>query len=95
MSRKHSAQVVAFRVSDDIGWVVETSGIRLLKKSFGEILFLRYPEAAVWDLIQRYETVEEIFALLEKILDRDREGVGRVLFSCIRRWTAEGILKKA
>jgi hypothetical protein len=75
-----------------IGWIVEEGSVRVFDIEQGELLRLRYPEAAIWDLISRYSREEEIVPKLAAISDLDAAQARALLRSCLRRWLQIGVL---
>jgi hypothetical protein len=77
-----------------IGWVVEEGSVRVFHLEQGALLVLRYPEAAIWDLISRYSREEEIVPKLAAICELNMAEARTLLRSCLRRWLQIGILLK-
>ncbi|MEQ8170425.1 MAG: hypothetical protein ABRQ38_16180 [Candidatus Eremiobacterota bacterium] len=56
-----------------ISWTVEYRGIRLINRETGNILFLPWPEAALWDMIEGNIESERITDVISAITCMDKE----------------------
>ncbi len=69
-STRHASRVTGHR---PISWTVEYRGIRLINRETGNLLFLPYPEAALWDMIEGNIPAERITIIISAITHRDKE----------------------
>lgn len=77
---------------DEVSWIVESRGIRLVHAGSGQERFLPYPEAALWDLASRYGEMEKIIHLLAVIMgSQDKESRIWILH-CMDEWESSGWL---
>jgi len=69
-------------------WVVESRGVRILSRD--GTVFLQYPEAAVWDLMARGQTLPVVIEKVMLIAGLDRERAQALVDECARKWTVYG-----
>jgi hypothetical protein len=91
---KPKGKTFALDFAPHIGWIVEEGSVRVFHVQQGELLKLRYPEAAVWDLISRYLQEGDIVPKLAAISELNAAGARALLRSCLRRWLQAGVLVK-
>ncbi len=77
-----------------IRWIVEEKGVRIFHARKGELFFLEYPAAAVWDLLLRDPGRRSIVPKLAAILGRPEPQARSILRSCLRRFADAGILRR-
>lgn len=84
-----------YRLARGIRWVVETRGITLyregVEENTGTLASLPYPQAALWDLLQRYRFAEMV-ELLGYVMNTDPVSARTWALEIIAAWTAAGYL---
>jgi hypothetical protein len=86
--------LATYRCNEGVRWAVTTGGILLLNIPGGEKVFLKYPRAAVWDLVSRGYTYKQTKYMLRTIASFDDDQAAELLFSCLDGWVKEGFLIK-
>jgi hypothetical protein len=71
---------------------VETCGITLIHRGTGTTRSLRYPEAALWDLLSRGYSYERTLSLLCAIASLAPEAAERLLLDSLAAWVEVGFL---
>ena len=71
-------------------WTVEREGVQVY--SAAGSLFLRYPQAAVWDLLARGQPIDEVIRKLCFIVALDQAAAARLVTDACLRWRGEGLL---
>jgi hypothetical protein len=82
----------AIRCALHITWAVDLRGVILINGSNGDVLHLGYPAAAIWDLMQRYHSFDEIVNLLSAITLKDAGTTECLLSKTLHEWIEQGIL---
>jgi len=93
--RKPNRKGTAVDFAPHIGWIVEEESVRVFQAKKGELLKLKYPEAAVWDLISRYSQEADIIPKLAAICELNAASARTLLRSCLRSWLQAKVLLKA
>lgn len=86
--------LATYHCNEGVKWAVTTGGIFLLHITAGEKVFLKYPQAAVWDLVSRGYSYEQTMSMLRTIASLDDEQAAELLVSCLEGWIKEGFLIK-
>jgi hypothetical protein len=73
-------------------WAVERKGIFLLDKQSGSFLHLDYPQAAVWDLINRSYSFHQTIRMLCAIACMHTAQARQLMMECLDAWTQAGFL---
>ena len=97
MARSHRNNDVSSKTylcSPDIKWAVETFGIILVDQNTSTVCSLGYPEAAVWDLINRGFSYEKTVNMLRFIADIEIGEAENLLLGNINKWVEAGFLIK-
>jgi hypothetical protein len=81
------------RISESIGWVVESEGVRLLDSADPQLLSIPYPEAAVWDLLSRRYTKSSMVSLMAVIGQMSEVEAEELIDRCVLDWRQRGYLK--
>lgn len=84
--------VSKYRIAPHVLWSVEDLGITLIDTVKGEVYSLRYPHAAVWDLISRGYPFKQILSMLCAIVDLEMDKAEQILIESLRAWTSSGFL---
>jgi len=81
------------RSAPDTSWIVQADGVVLVNSRRRTAVVVRYPEAAVWDLLTRHP-VAEVTRKVACIASLEREEAERVVRSAIDQWVAQGFLRE-
>jgi hypothetical protein len=84
--------LTTYRCNEGVRWAVTTGGILLLHIPDGEKVFLKYPQAVVWDLVSRGYSYEQTKSMLRTITSLDEKQAAELLVSCLEGWVKEGFL---
>jgi len=69
-----------------ISWTVEYRGIRLINRETGDLLFLPWPEAALWDMLSGNIDSERIISIISAITHRDKEETALWIKKTLSLW---------
>ena len=89
---KRNRGSIRVRCESHIRWSVESKGVVLINPDKNEALQLGYPEAALWDLIQRSYSFEKTVKLLSAITLEDEKSTVVFLMKTLQQWVEKGIL---
>ena len=89
---KSNRGAIRVRCEPRIKWSVESKGVVLINPAKNEVLQLVYPEAAVWDLIQRSYSLEKTLKLLSAITLEEEKKVMDFFMRTLQEWIEKGIL---
>ena len=89
---KRNRGSIRIRCEPHIKWSVESKGVVLIHPERNEVLKLKYPEAAVWDLIQRSYSFEKTVKLLSAITLEDEKTTMVFLMKTLQEWVEKGML---
>lgn len=84
----------SWRIEAHVRWAVQAEGLLLIDTGRKKTTLLGYPEAGVWDLINRYHAPETIIRLLAHIADLSPQEAGRFFNECVSRWASDGLLSR-
>lgn len=93
-SESQNPSTVTFKCAPHVKWSVEVWGVILLNEASGLVRSLEYPQAAIWDLINRGYSFEKTKRLVSAITSSGTEAAEELLLESLERWTAEGFLTK-
>ena len=79
-----------YKPAPGVRWTVEREGVQVCFA--GGAVFLRYPQAAVWDLLARGQTVDEAIRKLRFIAALDPQAATQLVTDECRRWCSQGLL---
>lgn len=79
------------KVAPGVEWTVEKGGL-LLRVPGGQFEQIGYPEAAVWDLLNRNYSVEQAIELAAHIAGLNRDASRDLVAASVEKWTAKGLL---
>jgi len=71
---------------DRISWTAEYRGIRLINRETGNLLFLPWPEAALWDMITGNIPEERITIIISAITHMDKEETALWIKKTLSLW---------
>ena len=78
-----------YAAAPGVAWTVERRGVLLLGDG-GRML--AYPEAAIWDLLVRGNTLDQVSGKLSAIAGVPAEAARRLTGEWVERWSGEGLL---
>ena len=77
----------------DIRWMVHAASVRLVRLRPPMSLLLEYPDAALWDLLTRTDSLEKIEIQLGRIMGWDAQETSNYVASTVERFLADGIVE--
>jgi hypothetical protein len=80
-----------YRVTQGTAWAVEVHG--LLVRGPAGTRRIHYPAAAVWDLISRYRSFDNVVALIGPIAGLDEAQARALVRAALDDWVAAGYLE--
>ncbi len=83
---------MAYQCAASTRWAVDIRGIALANQETGVTCFLKYPQAAIWDLIARNYPYAHIIRMLEAITLRQEAEVLAILRESLDTWVKNGFL---
>ena len=87
-------RTVTYQCAPYIRWVVELHGIVVINEKSGAVCSVQYPEAAIWDMISRKYSYEQIVPILCAITSSSSHEVEKLLVESLEQWTETGFLIK-
>lgn len=84
--------VSRYTTGPGIGWVVEENGLLVLDAVNRRELFLPYPEAALWDLLSRHQSLEVVMPVLLAIFKTNSTAYEQWALKEIALWETNGWL---
>jgi hypothetical protein len=84
--------VDSWRRASHIRWAVEADGLLLVNSATGAVHRLRYPDAAVWDLIGREPSVLSLAYKIGPIAARDPMAAEQYVRRKLKEWADAGWL---
>lgn len=85
-------QPIRYRCAPGIGWVVQTTGLTLVRQGEGVVAELGYPEAAVWDLASRGYRFDRLVFVIRHVAGLDEEAARRLVLETLQGWVRAGLL---
>ncbi|MEQ8188908.1 MAG: hypothetical protein ABRQ39_13135 [Candidatus Eremiobacterota bacterium] len=82
-STRHASPVTGHA---PISWTVEYRGIRLINRETGNLLFLPWPEAALWDMLSGNIDSERIISIISAITHRNKEETDLWIKNTLSLW---------
>lgn len=76
----------------ETAWAVETAGVTLIRHD-GAVRFLRYPEAALWDLLSREVPLDRIVRITAAVAGLEPATARTWVRETIDAWVREGWLR--
>ena len=83
---------MTYECADSTRWAVETRGIALVNQETEATCFLKYPQAAIWDLIARNYPYTSIIRMLQAITSLQEAEVQAILLKSLDTWVKAGFL---
>jgi hypothetical protein len=74
-------------------WAVDIRGIALVNQATGTTRFLKYPQAAIWDLIARNYPYAHTIRMLQAITTLQEAEVQAILRESLDTWVKNGFLR--
>lgn len=78
----------------DVVWSVESDSLNIIRRDTGTRLSLKYPEAALWDLLTRRVPIHRVIEMIAAIAGMEPEAARVWCIDTIGVWTREGWLTK-
>jgi hypothetical protein len=82
-----------YTLSPHLKWLVETNGIYIIKEDTEDGVFLKYPEAAIWDLVSQGCDLNHIIPFINHICSTDSYESNRIIMTSIEQWADLGFIK--
>jgi hypothetical protein len=76
----------------DVAWVVEKSGIRLIRKDTGTSELIIYPEAMLWELLSCNKPYERLVNIITAVAGLSKETAEHFIRKKVGDWIREGWL---
>jgi hypothetical protein len=76
----------------EVAWVVEKSGIRLIRQDTGASELIVYPEAMLWDLLSRNRPYERLVNIIATVAGLRKETAEHFIRKKVGDWIREGWL---
>ncbi len=83
-----------YTCAKEIKWAVETDGIIIIQPSLNRAIKLVYPEAALWDLLSRRLSLEQIIEMIAAISGKDRDESEKWVSGTCNTWMKTGLIQK-
>ena len=81
-----------YRVTEQIRSAVEAGGVVLIDHATGAATTLRYPEAAIWDLITRGDSPDRIATKMCAIAGLEPAAAQKLVLDTLAAWREAGFL---
>ena len=81
---------LAWVCAPDVFWTVQSAGVLVLNARTGVSAELRYPEAAVWDLLMRGRDRMRMVRILSVVAGLTTPSARREIERCIAQWQLSG-----
>ena len=83
-----------YRLSPNVRWVVERFTVTLTDGK-GRVRALRYPEAAIWDLVSRGYAYDKVVPMMAHIAARDTAAADTLVRTTLEDWASDGLIESA
>ena len=83
-----------YKLSPGVRWVVERFSVTLTDGQ-GTVRTLRYPEAAVWDLLSRGYAFEKVVSMITHIAAVDASTADSLVRATVDDWAQAGFIESA
>jgi hypothetical protein len=93
--KSHKPDGATYRCAPFTKWAVELDGILVINKESGATNFLKYPQAAIWDLLTREYSYEHIVDMVSAITSLQEDEVNTLIAACLAEWAQTGFLRTA
>ncbi len=84
----------AIRVTPNVSWAIENSGIRVFDLDTRSVTLLDYPGAAIWDCVARGRTHLHTVRLLCGLYPVDEADAGRIILRFLEGWLSAGLVTR-
>lgn len=85
---------ILYQCAPHVVWAVESKGVLLLDKNSGSVLHLDYPQAAVWDLINKSYSFDQTIRMICAIISMNTAQAKQLIVESLDVWTQAGFLTK-
>lgn len=92
LCQHESGWTVTYRCKTGVKWAVTIQGLIVIDTATEKVLPLDYPEAAVWDLINRGYAFDQTRRMIAAIGAMDDESAEQLILNCVDAWTRDGFL---
>lgn len=82
----------SYRLAPGVRWAVERSAVKLTDAK-GTVRTLRYPEAAVWDLLSRGYAFDKVVSMITHIAALDSPGANVLVRTSVEDWAQSGFIE--
>jgi hypothetical protein len=82
-----------YQISNEIMWSVEASYLIIVNRSTDEVIELKYPEAALWDLLQRPYNKKKLILQIAAIISCDESCAELFIGHSVKAWRKAGLLQ--
>ncbi len=82
-----------FQLHAEVYYTTDYSGVSILNKKTLKTIFIPYPEATVWLVLNQNYTHDKSINLIGAILDDIEEDILKYVNSCISKWKGLGLVK--
>lgn len=79
-------------IRSDVFCLVESKGTLVIDKSNSNSVFIGYPEAAVWYVINKYGINQKSTGMLSCIMGKDEYDTGIFIDQCLTTWTSAELI---
>jgi hypothetical protein len=83
-----------YRLSPNVRWVVERFTV-IVTDGSGRVRALRYPEAAIWDLVSRGYAYDKVVPMMAHIAARDAAEADTLVRTTLENWAGDGLIEGA
>lgn len=92
MGRPGAEKLATYRCAPHVSWTVERNGLLLLTACNAKACPLRYPEAALWELLSRGNSYRQVASKMRAIALLSAEATERFIAETIESWVEAGLL---
>ena len=75
-----------------VAWTVEADGVVVVDLRRGISRHIRYPHAAVWDLLCQGVPRARMTRMVKAVAGSDGRSAARLIDECLRQWAEAGLL---
>jgi len=83
---------VIYTSHPDVAWVVEKTGIRLIREDTGTSEMILYPEAMLWELFSSNKPYERLVDIIAAVAGLKKETAEHFIRKKVGDWLKEGWL---
>lgn len=85
--------MIKFQLHSGVYYTVDYSGVSVLNKSTQKTVFIPYPEASVWLVLNQKYPQDKSISMIEAILDGFEEDSLNYVNNCISKWKDLDLIK--